>query len=91
MIPLFEASLAAAVAAGDVVPGGGMPANRFWFAQHVAALMAFAALPGRRCIPYAGSLDDIVDEASGFVLRGIGMTDAAIAAGIEPALPSAAD
>src|SRR5580700_368518 len=31
VIPLFEASLAAAIAAGDVVPRPGAAANRFWF------------------------------------------------------------
>ena len=96
VVPLFEASLAAAIAAGDVKPalprgGGDAPANRFWFAQHVAAMMAFAALPGRECIPYRGGLDGIVEAASSFILRGIGMTDAAIAAGAERAARSAAD
>jgi AcrR family transcriptional regulator len=90
VIPLFEASLAAAIAAGDAMPGGGSAANRFWFAQHVAAMLAYAALPTKGCIPYEGSLDDIVGEASAFILRGIGMTDAAIAEGARHALPAAA-
>ena len=94
VVPLFEASLAAAIAAGDAAPRQVAPTNRFWFAQHVAALMAFAALPGQSCIPYAGSLDDIVNEASTFILRGIGVRDAAIAAAgaaPEPNLQTAAD
>jgi AcrR family transcriptional regulator len=95
VIPLFSASLEAAIAAGDVTQGGGRPANRFWFAQHVAALMAFAALSGNNCVPYEGSIEDLVEEAGAFVLRGIGMSDAAIAAGVAraigSALPSAAD
>jgi AcrR family transcriptional regulator len=80
VVPLFEASLAAAIAAGDAAPRRVAPANRFWFAQHVAAMMAFAALPSDSCIPYQGKLDDIVNEASTFILRGIGIADAAIAA-----------
>jgi AcrR family transcriptional regulator len=94
VVPLFEASLAAAIAAGDAAPRRVAPANRFWFAQHVAAMMAFAALPGDSCIPYRGRLDDIVNEASTFILRGIGIADAAIAAGEaapERALATAAD
>lgn len=91
VVPLFEASLAAAIAAGDAAPRRGAPANRFWFAQHVAAMMAFAALPGESCIAYKGSLDDIVGEASSFILRGIGISDAAIAAGGERALQTAAE
>jgi TetR/AcrR family transcriptional regulator, transcriptional repressor of aconitase len=91
VVPLFVASLKEAVAAGDVADTGEDPANRFWFAQHVAAMMAFAALPGRNCVPYERGLDDIVEEASTFILRGIGMTDAAIAAGAKGALQAAAD
>jgi TetR/AcrR family transcriptional regulator, transcriptional repressor of aconitase len=94
VVPLFEASLSAAIAAGDASPRRVAPANRFWFAQHVAAMMAFAALAGGSCVPYEGTLDDIVNEASTFILRGIGISDAAIAAGeaaAGPALQSAAD
>jgi len=97
VVPLFEASLEAAVAAGDVAPRSDAAANRFWFAQHVAAMMAFAVLPGASCVPYAGSVEDLVDEAARFILRGVGMTDAAIAAFAAPeasqarVLPSAAD
>jgi TetR/AcrR family transcriptional regulator, transcriptional repressor of aconitase len=96
VVPLFTDSIAAAAAAGDLVPGSivtdpAAAANRFWFAQHVAAMMAFAALPGRSCIPYLGSVEEIVEEGVGFVLRAIGMTDAAIAGQTGPALRSAAD
>jgi hypothetical protein len=54
-------------------------------------MMAFAALPGERCVPYERDIEAIVTEASTFILRGIGMTDAAIAAGAERALQAAAD
>jgi AcrR family transcriptional regulator len=96
IVPLFTASLIAAAAAGDLVPGSaaanpGAAANRFWFAQHVAAMMAFAALPGRSCIPYRGSIEEIVEDGVVFVLRAIGMTDAAIVGRTGPALRSAAD
>src|SRR5229473_117413 len=37
VVPLFEASLSAAIAAGDATLRRDAPANRFWFAQHVAA------------------------------------------------------
>src|SRR6266446_5556123 len=76
---LFEA-VSAAVAAGDVVSTPGAIANHFWFAHHIAAMMAFASLPGQSCVPYEGTLDALVDQASHFILRGIGMSDAAIAA-----------
>ena len=93
VVPYFKASLAAAEAAGDVVPALGAPENRFWFAQHVAAMMAFAALPPQDCVPYRGTPQQVAEEATVFILRGIGMTEAAIAAigdGANP-LQAAAD
>jgi TetR/AcrR family transcriptional regulator, transcriptional repressor of aconitase len=80
--PLFAASVAAAIAAGDLVGDLIASANRFWFGHHVAAMMAFAALPGRACILYAGTAAELVDEATRFILRGLGMGDAAITAAL---------
>jgi AcrR family transcriptional regulator len=80
VVPLFTASLKAAEEAGDLAPIPADGANRFWFAHHVAAMMAFAFLPHDGFIPYHGALDRLVEEASDFILRGIGMTEAVIAA-----------
>jgi AcrR family transcriptional regulator len=92
VIPLFAASLEAAADAGDISPRRtAAAANQFWFAQHVAAMLAFATLPGQSCMPYEGTLDALVEEASTFILRGFGMSDAAIAATVAPTLQSAAN
>jgi AcrR family transcriptional regulator len=92
VVPLFTASLQAAEAAGDLAPLAASGANRFWFAHHVAAMMAFAFLPPQGFIPYEGGIDRLVDEAGDFILRGIGMTEAAIAAShAVPPLQTAAD
>jgi AcrR family transcriptional regulator len=92
VVPLFTASLEAAEAAGDVAPVAASGANRFWFAHHVAAMMAFAFLPQEGFIPYEGGIDRLVEEASDFILRGIGMTETAIVAShAAPPLESAAD
>jgi AcrR family transcriptional regulator len=80
--PLFSASVEAAFAAGDLAAGAIGSANRFWFGHHIAAMMAFAALPGRACIAYPGAVADLVAEATRFILRGIGLTDAAITAAL---------
>lgn len=90
VVPMFAASLAAAAAAGELAADAGSAVNRFWFAQHVAAMMAFAILPERGCVPYQGSAEQFVEEASRFILRGIGMTEAAIDA-TAPPVPAAAD
>jgi TetR/AcrR family transcriptional regulator, transcriptional repressor of aconitase len=92
VVPLFVASLKAAEEAGDLAPLAASGANRFWFAHHVAAMMAFAFLPREGFIPYEGGVEQLVEDASDFVLRGIGMTEAAIAASHgAPPLQSAAD
>jgi AcrR family transcriptional regulator len=78
--PLFAASIEAAVAAGDMTFGSIASANRFWFGHHVAAMMAFVLLPARACLSYQGTLAALVEETSRFILRGMGMTDEAIAA-----------
>ena len=72
----------AATAAGDLKPGPIASANRFWFGHHVAAMVAFVFLPGRASVPYQGTAGALVEEASWFILRGIGMRDAAIAAAL---------
>jgi AcrR family transcriptional regulator len=80
VVPLFVASLKAAEEAGDLTPLRANGANRFWFAHHVAAMMALAFLPQDGFIPYEGGLDKLVEEAGDFILRGIGIREAAIAA-----------
>ncbi len=84
--PLFAASIESATLAGDLKPGPIASANRFWFGQHIAAMVAFASLTGRASVPYDGEPPELVEEASWFILRGIGMRDTAIA----PALAAGA-
>src|SRR5580704_6045587 len=92
VIPLFTASLHAAETAGDLAPLPSSGVNRFWFAQHIAAMMALASLPKDGCIPYDGDIERVVDEASDFILRGIGIKEAVIAASRgHSTLQSAAD
>src|SRR5439155_3669772 len=66
--PLFAASIEAATIAGDLKPGPIASANRFWFGQHVAAMVAFIFLPGRASAPYDGAPPALVDEATWFIL-----------------------
>jgi AcrR family transcriptional regulator len=77
--PLFAASIVAAAAAGDLILAPIASTNRFWYGHHIAAMMAFVFLPARACLSYAGTLAALVEETSWFILRGIGMTDIAIA------------
>ena len=94
--PLFAASIAVATAAGDLAAGPIASANRFWFGHHVAAMIAFVLLPAQACLAYQGTMAALVDETTWFILRGIGLGDAVIAAALaggaqqplEPASPA---
>jgi hypothetical protein len=55
-------------------------------------MMAFAFLPREGIVPYEGAVDQLVDDASDFILRGIGMREAVIATSrAAPPLQLAAD
>jgi TetR/AcrR family transcriptional regulator, transcriptional repressor of aconitase len=78
--PVFAACMTAAEQAGDLGPHGRRSSvNDFWFAEHVASCIAYARLPGRSAVPYAGELRTVIDDAARFILRGLGLTDEAIA------------
>jgi len=80
--PKFAECIEAARAAGDLKGAPIATENRFWFAQHVAAMMAFARLPAGGTVPYSGDMQTVIAEATNFILRGLGLTDEAIAAGL---------
>ena len=56
------------------------PAHGFWFAYHAAAMTAFGQLSGRPAFPYGSPSPTVLSDLIGFVLRGIGLEDRAIAA-----------
>lgn len=89
--PLFRAAIEAAADAGDLRPGAlEAAANGFWFAQHVAAMIAYARLPGREVIPYRGGPEAVIEDAARFILRGLGLKDEAIGLHLGKACPVAA-
>jgi AcrR family transcriptional regulator len=87
--PKIEECLLAARAAGDLVDSPIALENRFWFAQHIASMMAYVRLPGRSAVPYRGELHDLIAQAAWFILRGFGLKDAIIAAHPVPPYESA--
>jgi AcrR family transcriptional regulator len=76
--PVFAASLQRAVAAGDAVRIGGEPVNLFWFAHHTVLMAAMTRLPAVPCLSY-GNAVDLERQLCQFILRGIGLNEAAIA------------
>jgi len=82
--PKFEACVHVAREAGDLIDGGVTPENMFWFGHHVAAGIAWGRLCGKPAVPYRGTIEDVIREAVRFVLRALGLTEAAIAAYYRP-------
>ena len=82
--PVFTASLARAVAAGDASPVGGEPLNLFWFAHHTLLMAALTRLPAVSCLTY-GEAAEVERQLCEFILRGVGLGDAAIASHLDRA------
>lgn len=80
----IEACLAAAAKSGDVVSSPVSKANRALFAHHVGAWLALSHLPQDPPLDYKTSREALLEQAVWFVLRGMGMTDNALAAHYNP-------
>jgi AcrR family transcriptional regulator len=75
--PIFTASIERAIAAGDATRMGTQPLNLFWFAHHIVLMSALTRLPTRPCLTYGGA-PDLERQLCEFILRGIGLCEAAI-------------
>ena len=80
---MFVESLEAAIAAGDATRIGSKPLNLFWFAHHTVLTAALTRLPSVHCLEY-GQAADLDRQLCEFLLRGIGLNEAAIAAHLTP-------
>ncbi len=83
-LDLWKACVATAVAEGDMLAEGVTPANKLWFTHHLAVMMAVTHLPERDVIPYPNKSYNLCDEAVLFCLRGMGLTEKAIASHYNP-------
>ncbi len=74
---MFVASLERAIEAGEASRVGSHPINLFWFAHHTVMSAALTRLSATHCLSYGDSsrLDRQLCE---FLLRGIGLNEAAI-------------
>lgn len=80
----IEKCLEAAMAAGDVVNAPVSKGNRARFAHHIAAWLAVVYLPDKAVINYGASREALLNQAVWFALRGMGLTDKAIATHYNP-------
>ncbi|MDB5619146.1 MAG: TetR family transcriptional regulator [Tardiphaga sp.] len=74
----FTGALEQAIAQGDASRVGNTPLNLFWFAHHTAMMASLARLPPVPTLPY-GNDPGLERQLCEFILRGIGLTEAAIA------------
>jgi AcrR family transcriptional regulator len=84
--PVFVASLARAIETGEASRIGREPLNLFWFAHHTVLMTTLVRLPSVPCLPY-GDGTDHERQVSEFILRGIGLTDAAVVSHLDRELP----
>jgi AcrR family transcriptional regulator len=80
--PVFAASIERAVEAGDAARIGNAPLNLFWFAHHTVLMAALTRLPVVPCLSY-GNAADVERQLCQFILRGIGLNEAAIASHLD--------
>jgi len=80
--PVFTASLQRAVETGDASRIGSEPLNLFWFAHHSVLMATLARLPSVPCLSYGNSAD-LERQLCEFILRGIGLNEAAIASHLD--------
>jgi AcrR family transcriptional regulator len=85
--PTFVASLERAIEAGDASEISGEPLNLFWFAHHTVLTAALTRLPATPCLGY-GDIAVLERQLCQFILRGIGLSEAAIASHLDRALSS---
>ena len=77
-----QPSRPSAIAAGDASTVGREPLNLFWFAHHTVLMAALTRLPAVPCLSY-GNAADLERQLCQFILRGIGLTEAAIASHLD--------
>lgn len=75
----FEAGLAVARRTGDARPLATDPQNLFWFMQHTTTAACLMRVPSQPVIRYRGALKTAIHDLVRFTLRGIGLTEEAIA------------
>jgi AcrR family transcriptional regulator len=80
--PVFAASIDRAVAAGEATRIGSQPVNLFWFAHHTLLMAAASRMPVVPCLSY-GNPADLERQLCEFILRGIGLNEAAIASHLD--------
>jgi AcrR family transcriptional regulator len=84
-VAVFAASLEAAIAAGDAQDGTSVSRPAIWFIHHLANTLHLISLPGATVVDYGAGRDELIETTVRFLLRGLGLTNAAIDRDYHPA------
>jgi hypothetical protein len=74
----IEKCMEAAEASGDMVRHAGSKRNRMWYTHHLATMIATMHLPPEPVIDYKLSREELLQDATWYALRGLGLKDEAI-------------
>lgn len=77
-IGIFEKSLRAAMAAGDVEKGVHTGKPEIWFVHHLANTLHLISLPEAGVVNYNVTQEELIESAVRFLLRGLGLKNAAV-------------
>lgn len=77
LVPV-EAALSAAREAGDIAGDAMSAENAAMFIEHIGTMIAAMRSLPENLMPYRGDADHVLDEATLFCCRGIGLTETAI-------------
>jgi AcrR family transcriptional regulator len=86
-IAKIERCIRAGIEAGEIEEPLEHALGSAWFSHHIACAMVFYRLPGDFVVSYPGGNDPdkLLDRSMKFALRGLGLTNKAIAAYYQPA------
>jgi AcrR family transcriptional regulator len=83
-LPICQACFRAAYEAGDILESPDDAATRMWFSQHAISMTAFMHLHSPPLVRYGKKERELSDSLLRFVLRGGGLTPAAIRRELAP-------
>lgn len=78
IMQLMQQSLTAAISAGDAKAPGALPELNLWFCHHMLMHLHIYLRPQPPIIVYPEEPGVLVDQAMRFMLRGLGLTPAAV-------------
>lgn len=84
----LEESLRIARERDEVVEGPLSGTTAFWFVHHLTTMLGVMALPSAPVVDYGVRREELLEQSTWFLLRGLGFRDAVIEAALKAPLPA---